>query len=103
MAARRHRRWATVASAVAFTATALAGGASAQLGDIGEQTVDTPYTPVAKPPPEKSFTQVAGARWSKEGPQPEQIPADSPTPFEVDFFAVSFYDPDRGFAAGTVE
>ena len=93
--------------AVALAAGAFATAGQAQLGDVGEQAVDSDYTPVAKA--SERWQWFAGARFSASvGPRPEDVPEFSQTPFEVDFFDVSFRakaafdETDVGLAGGAL-
>ena len=94
----RRRRAAAAVVAVALAVAVLAAAADAQLGDVGEQTVDTDATPVAKQ--SVRWDWVAGAKYSSSGPSPGDVPVESATPFELDFFDVSFRDSAHGFAGG---
>jgi hypothetical protein len=79
--------------AIALAALGLAAGASAQF-EAGEDTgLDTTFTPRAKDT--TAWIQVAGAEYGVDA-----FPETSPTPVEVEFYAVAFENDTHGFAAG---
>ena len=57
---------------------------------------NTDYTPRAQPGEQAGWTKIAGADFGSQ-----TAPASSPTPFDTDFYSVSFQDEQNGLAAGS--
>jgi hypothetical protein len=98
------RLLAVAVATIALAGSVLAGLAGAQ-ADPGE-LVDTTYTPSAKEDAKEfGWRQVAGKVFDSDEAREQAADmgyreAESAVPHTVDFFAVSFLTPDRGFAGG---
>ncbi|HEX2015324.1 MAG TPA: hypothetical protein VGN69_01425 [Solirubrobacteraceae bacterium] len=69
---------------------------------VGVAVADTPGPPDSSVTPQAadpgtSWSQIAGAAYPET-----KVPASSPTAYDVDFYAVRFFDDNNGFAAGSV-
>jgi hypothetical protein len=106
------RSWFSVAAAALVLAVFTAAGVAQDVPDAPDPwsttgqpnpQPDTAYTPVAKDACEIGWQQVAGSVFPDSKPCGDYRASRSPerdTIHTVDFFTVSFFEPDRGLAGG---